>query len=71
MLGIVDDMNKESYSVIDISEGRENKVVIFKKGGISWRNDLHPFQMKWIVEQNKITKKGVLTVRTTQLKIMN
>ena len=62
MLGIVDDMNKESYSVIDISEGRENKVaVIFKKGGISWRNDnLHPFQMKWIVEQNKITKKGVL-----------
>ena len=62
MLGIVDDMNKESYSVVDISEGRENKVaVIFKKGGISWRNDnLHPFQMKWIVEQNKITKKGVL-----------
>ncbi len=64
MLGIIDS-NKESYSVVDISEARENTVaVLFKKGGISWRNNnLHPFEMKWILEHNKkdLTKKiGVL-----------
>tara|TARA_R110000868_G_scaffold175781_2_gene413002 strand:- start:4863 stop:5393 length:531 start_codon:yes stop_codon:yes gene_type:complete len=64
MLGIIDS-NNESYSVVDISEGRENKVaILFKKGGISWRNDnLHPFEMKWILEHNKMdlkNKKGIL-----------
>lgn len=64
MLGIIDS-NKESYSVVDISEAKENIVaVLFKKGGISWRdNNLHPFEMKWILEHNKkdLTKKiGVL-----------
>ena len=61
MLGVIDSKNKESVSVVDISEGRENVVaLIFKKGGISWRNDnLHPFEMKWIVEQNKHIRKGV------------
>lgn len=57
MLGIIE-QNKESYSVIDISEGKENTVaIIFKKGGISWRdNNLHPFEMKWILEQSKNKK---------------
>lgn len=67
MLGIIDDRNNESFSVVDISEGRENKVaVIFKKGGVSWRNDnLHPSQMRWIVDKvkNQIKKrKGVFVV---------
>ncbi len=54
MLGIIE-QNKESYSVVDISEGKENIVaVLFKKGGISWRNNnLHPFEMKWVLEKNK------------------
>ena len=55
------EQNKESYSVVDISEAKENTVaVLFKKGGISWRNNnLHPFEMKWILEHNKkdLTKK--------------
>ena len=64
MLGIVDDMNKESLSVIDISEGRENKVaVIFKKGGVSWRNDnLHPSEMRWVVDKVKNQRKGVFSI---------
>ncbi|MDA7710525.1 hypothetical protein N8873_00505 [Flavobacteriaceae bacterium] len=64
MLGIIDDMNKESYSVVDISEGRENKVaVIFKKGGVSWRNDnLHPSEMRWVVDKVKKQRKGVFSI---------
>tara|TARA_B110000114_G_scaffold168971_1_gene192536 strand:+ start:1016 stop:1549 length:534 start_codon:yes stop_codon:yes gene_type:complete len=66
MLGIVDDNNNQSKSVVDISEGRENKVaVISDSGGISWRNDnLHPSEMRWIVDyvKNKNTNKGVFTI---------
>ena len=66
MLGIIDDNNNESKSVIDISEGREDKVaVIFNKGGISWRNDnLHSGEMRWIVDyvQNKKQNKGIFTI---------
>lgn len=64
MLGIIDDMNKESYSVVDISEGRENKVaVIFKKGGVSWRNDnLHPSEMRWVVDKVKNKREGVFSI---------
>lgn len=54
MLGIIEQNN--DYSVVDISEGKENIVaVLFKKGGgISWRDsNLHPFEMKWILEQIK------------------
>ena len=66
MLGIIDDNNNESQSVIDISEGREVKVaVIFNKGGVSWRNDnLHPSEMRWVVDyvKNKNKNKGVFTI---------
>ena len=66
MLGIIDDNNNESKSVIDISEGREDKVaVIFNKGGVSWRNDnLHPSEMRWVVDyvKNKNKNKGVFTI---------
>ena len=66
MLGIIDDNNNESKSVIDISEGREDKVaVIFNNGGISWRNDnLHSGEMRWIVDyvQNKKQNKGIFTI---------
>ena len=59
-------MNNQSKSVVDISEGRENKVaVISDSGGISWRNDnLHPSEMRWIVDyvKNKNTNKGVFTI---------
>jgi len=64
MLGIIDDNNNESKSVIDISEGREDKVaVIFNKGGVSWRNDnLHPSEMRWVVDYVKEKNKGVFTI---------
>ena len=56
--------NNESKSVIDISEGREDKVaVIFNKGGVSWRNDnLHPSEMRWVVDYVKEKNKGVFTI---------
>lgn len=55
MLGITESKNKDSYSVIDISEAKENVVaVISKNGGIRWADpNLHSFQMKWIIEQNE------------------
>ena len=64
MLGIIDDNNKESKSVIDISEGREDKVaVIFNKGGVSWRNDnLHPAEMRWVVDYVKNDKKKIYKI---------
>jgi hypothetical protein len=66
MLGIIDDNNNESKSVIDISEGREDKVaVIQNQGGVSWRNDnLHPSEMRWVVDyvKNKNKNKGVFTI---------
>ena len=54
MLTITDDKT-DSLKVVDISEGKENVVaLLFKKGGISWRDEnLHPFEMKWIVEEAK------------------
>ena len=31
--------------------------LLFKKGGISWRDEnLHPFEMKWIVDEVKNLK---------------
>ena len=57
MFTITDDKS-DAYKVIDISEGRENVVaLLFKKGGISWRDsNLHPIEMKWIVEEAKELK---------------
>ena len=54
---ITDDKG-DAYKVVDISEGRENVVaLLFKKGGISWRDsNLHPIEMKWIVEEAKQIK---------------
>ena len=54
MLAITDDKS-DAFKVVDISEGKENVVaLLFKKGGISWRDEnLHPFEMKWIVEESK------------------
>ena len=64
MLGIIDDNNKESKSVIDISEGREDTVaVIFNKGGVSWRNDnLHPGEMRWVVDYVKNKNNKINTI---------
>lgn len=64
MLGIIDDNNNESLSVVDISEGRENKVaVIFKTGGVSWRNDnLHPSEMRWVVDKVKRRNQGEFVI---------
>ena len=57
MLAITDDKS-DAFKVMDISEGRENIVaLLFKKGGISWRDEnLHPFEMKWIVDEAKNLK---------------
>lgn len=57
MLTITDDKS-DAFKVMDISEGRENIVaLLFKKGGISWRDEnLHPFEMKWIVDEAKNLK---------------
>jgi len=64
MLGIIDDNNKESKSVIDISEGGEDTVaVIFNKGGVSWRNDnLHPGEMRWVVDYVKNKNNKINTI---------
>ena len=59
MLGVIDEENQyDSWSVIDISEGKHNvSVVLHKSGGISWRDsNLHPIEMKWITTHNRNIK---------------
>ena len=59
MLGVIDEENQyDSWSVIDISEGKHNVVaVLHKSGGISWRDsNLHPIEMKWITTHNRNIK---------------
>jgi hypothetical protein len=64
MLGIINNDN-QGYSVVDISEGRENIVgVIHKKGGINWRNnDLDGIHMKWVLEKNNELKGTIKEIK--------
>ncbi len=58
---ITEDVDSDSYKVIDISRGKENVLaLIFKKGGISWLNKpMNTMEMAWIVEHAKLLDKGI------------
>ena len=59
-LGVIKE--DKTYKVIDISEGKMNVMATTEnEGGVNWVNDnLHPSQMRWVVENLSNLKKGVL-----------